>query len=87
MYTLAYLFLFFLAALVLAIFNLSGVIDRGWLWLVLAFDGVTFLAGGLILVLLWLRDSFCGYKPGENEKNQDGAVPAEPSHWRERTGG
>ena len=58
MWALTYTFLFSLAALVLVVLKLWGVIGLGWLWLMVAFFAGTSLVFGLILLALYLEERF-----------------------------
>ncbi len=61
-----------LAALVLVVLKLFGVIQMGWLGMWLALVTVTSLGGGLILIIGWLQERRRAWQPREKgEKLRD----------------
>lgn len=85
MYALTYTFLFLLAALILGVLKLLGIIRLGWLWLYLSFAGVTSLGIGLILVILWLQEQRHAWPPREKGKKL-GSLPDHPTAGKKRQG-
>jgi hypothetical protein len=76
MYAITYTLFFYLALLILVFLKLLEVISWGWLHLLLGFTGVTYLGGGLVMLIFWLQER------RKDKGRKDGSPPEDAGRAR-----